>query len=111
MPWRSAFDCKAKVTWGLTRLRCESKFRPMLAAESKVATNATPGSPGVHANRSWKHLVEPVEPFLDAVSRQLVRQVREFDPQIVPYARYALDGNGKHLRPTLVALASRACGR
>jgi octaprenyl-diphosphate synthase len=54
--------------------------------------------------------VEPVEPFLDAVSRQLLRQVREFDPQIVPYARYALDGNGKHLRPTLVALASRACG-
>jgi len=82
----------------------------MLAAESKVATNATLGSPNVQAQRSWKQLVEPAEPFLGAVSRQLMRQVQEFDPQIVPYARYALDGNGKQLRPTLVALASRVCG-
>jgi octaprenyl-diphosphate synthase len=83
----------------------------MLAAESKVATNATLGSPSVHANRSWKQLVEPAEPFLDAVSRRLMRQVHEFDPKIVPYARYALDGNGKHLRPTLVALAAQSLGQ
>ena len=82
----------------------------MLAAESKVATNVIPGSPSANANRFWKQLVEPAEPFLDAVSRQLILQVQEFDPQIIPFARFALDGNGKHLRPTLVALASRVCG-
>src|SRR5208283_592196 len=55
-------------------------------------------------------IVEPVEPFLQTVSQRLIQQVHEFDPQIVPYARYVLNGSGKHLRPTLVALASRVCG-
>ena len=54
--------------------------------------------------------MEPVEPFLHAVTEQLLRQVHEFDPQIVPYAKYALKGGGKHLRPTLVALAAGSLG-
>jgi len=83
----------------------------MLAAESKVATNATLGSSNVNTNRSWKHLVEPVEPFLHAVTEQLLRQVHEFDPQIIPYAKYALTTSGKHLRPTLVALAAGSLGK
>jgi len=82
----------------------------MLAAESKVATKTILGSPNANSNRSWKHLVEPVEPFLHAVTEQLLRQVHEFDPQIVPYAKYALKGGGKHLRPTLVALAAGSLG-
>ncbi len=83
----------------------------MLAAESKVATKAMPGSPSANPNSSWKHLVEPVEPFLHAVTEQLLRQVHEFDPQIVPYAKYALKGGGKHLRPMLVALAAGSLGK
>jgi len=83
----------------------------MLAAESKVATNAIPGSPNGDATRAWRKIVEPAEPFLEAVSRQLMRRVREFDPQVVPHAQYALDGNGKHLRPTLVALAAGTLGK
>jgi octaprenyl-diphosphate synthase len=82
----------------------------MLAVESKVASANAIDSPDGDANRSWKHIVEPVEPFLQAVSRQLMLQVSEFDPQIVPYAQYALDGGGKHLRPTLVALSAGALG-
>ena len=82
----------------------------MLAAESKVATRAIRGSPNTIPNSSWKHLVEPVEPFLHAVTEQLLRQVHEFDPQIVPHAKYALKGGGKHLRPTLVALAAGSLG-
>ena len=54
--------------------------------------------------------MEPAEPFLHAVTEQLLRQVHEFDPQIVPYAKYALTGRGKHLRPTLVALAAGSLG-
>ena len=83
----------------------------MLAAESKVAGRDAACSPKAGVNRSWKHLVEPVEPFLEAVTQQLTRQVREFDPQIIPCARQALDSGGKQLRPALVALASRACGK
>jgi octaprenyl-diphosphate synthase len=82
----------------------------MLAVESKVASANAGDSPDANPNRSWKHIVEPVEPFLQAVSRQLIRQVNEFDPQIVPYAQYALNGGGKHLRPTVVALSARALG-
>ncbi len=82
----------------------------MLAVESKVASANAGGSPVTNPKRSWKHIVEPVEPFLEAVTRQLVRQVNDFDPQIVPYAEYALNGGGKHLRPTLVALTAGALG-
>jgi octaprenyl-diphosphate synthase len=54
--------------------------------------------------------VEPVEPFLTAVHQGLAAQVKAFDPGIAPYAEYALTGNGKHLRPTLVALAAKSLG-
>lgn len=62
-------------------------------------------------SRSWKHIVEPVEPFLHAVTERLMRQAQEFDPQIVPYAQHALNTSGKNLRPTLVALASHCFNR
>jgi octaprenyl-diphosphate synthase len=83
----------------------------MLAAETKIA--------GAHSERvfdtdsagSWKRTMEPVEPFLQAVTRQLLRQARDFDPQIVPYAEHTLNNGGKHLRPTLVALAAGCFGR
>jgi len=96
---------------GLTRPVGEIKLRSMLAAETKV-TGANPG----HASksdsaRSWKKIVEPVEPFLHAVTEQLVSQARDFDPQIVPYAEHALNNAGKHLRPALVALAAGCFGK
>ena len=59
---------------------------------------------------SWKQIIEPVEPFLDAVSSRLAKEVHVFDPAIAPYAEYALNGHGKHLRPALVALAAHALG-
>ena len=83
----------------------------MLAAESKVATKAVLGSSNANLNCSWGRLVEPVEPFLHAVMEQLLRQVHEFDPQIVPYAKYTLKSGGKHLRPMLVALAAGSVGK
>jgi len=45
---------------------------------------------------------------LQKVERQLTLQVHDFDPKVAPYAQYALNGNGKHLRPTLVALAANS---
>src|SRR5438093_10617499 len=82
----------------------------MLAAQTK-ATAVSPQAPRADPARSWKQMVEPVEPFLEAVSERLARQINEFDPKIAPYAEYALTGNGKHLRPTLVALAAKSLGK
>ena len=82
----------------------------MLAAESKVVSapsNLLSSDPVC----SWKEIVGPVEPFLEAVQARLTRQVDEFDTAIGPYAEYALNGNGKHLRPALVALSANALGK
>jgi octaprenyl-diphosphate synthase len=82
----------------------------MLAAASKVAT--APASDLINSELaiSWKQIMEPVEPFLGTVQARLAAQVNEFDAAIGPYAEYALNGNGKHLRPALVALTANALG-
>ena len=83
----------------------------MLAAETKVTEDKSAHTSKPDPARSWKKIVEPVEPFLDAVTQQLMRQARDFDPQIVPFAEHALNNSGKHLRPTLVALAASCFGK
>jgi octaprenyl-diphosphate synthase len=82
----------------------------MLAVESQ-STPAQPVAPKSVLSSSWKQIVEPVEPFLDAVTKRLAAQVNSFDPALAQYAEYALTGNGKHLRPTLVALAANSLGK
>jgi octaprenyl-diphosphate synthase len=82
----------------------------MLAADSKVVSGPITDTARVEPAHSWKQLIDPVEPFLEAVSRQLGEQVAAFDPKIAPYADYALNGQGKHLRPALVALTAKALG-
>src|SRR5882672_7781946 len=83
----------------------------MLAADSKVV--APPGRDPliVEPPDPWKQIIDPIEPFLQAVSDRLAKQVDSFDPAIVPYADYALNGQGKHLRPALVALTADALGK
>jgi octaprenyl-diphosphate synthase len=83
----------------------------MLAAESKVATSGLTDAPKTNPNRSWNQIVEQVNPFLQAVNQRLIQQANDFDPKIVPYAQAALNGSGKHLRPTLVALAGNSVGK
>src|SRR6187401_1274991 len=82
----------------------------MFAAQSKVSAPTTDTS-NHEPVYSWKQIIDPVEPFLDAVGHRLAKQVSAFDPEIVPYADYALNGNGKHLRPALVALTANALGK
>jgi octaprenyl-diphosphate synthase len=81
----------------------------MLAAESKGAILTE--SPNADPNHSWNQIMERVNPFLQAVDLRLIQQANDFDPKIVPYAQAALNGGGKHLRPTLVALAGGAIGK
>jgi octaprenyl-diphosphate synthase len=82
----------------------------MLAAETKAAEAAHLPASHEPSHGTWKHIVEPVEPFLRAVADGLEEQVQAFDPGIATYARYALTNQGKQLRPALVALSANAAG-
>jgi octaprenyl-diphosphate synthase len=73
-------------------------------------TRSVSDSENTEALVTWKDIAEPVAPFLEAVALRLGKQVREFDPAIVPYAEYALTGQGKQLRPALVAMSANAIG-
>ena len=83
----------------------------MLAADSKIVSAPVADTLRVRPALPWKQIIDPVEPFLDAVSRRLGREVEAFDPELAPYANYALNGQGKHLRPALVALTANALGK
>ena len=80
----------------------------MFVAETKPASPPAARTESPDPANPWKQIVEPVEPFLDAVSQGLARQVDAFDPALAQYAQYALTGGGKHLRPALVALSAKA---
>ena len=82
----------------------------MLAADSKIVSAPVADTLGARPAPPWKQIIDPVEPFLEAVSRRLAREVEAFDPELAPYADYALNGQGKHLRPALVALTANALG-
>jgi octaprenyl-diphosphate synthase len=55
--------------------------------------------------------VAPVGDFLERVTHRLGAEAEAFEAEIAPYARYALENQGKQLRPTLVALAAGSVGR
>src|SRR5258707_7748090 len=86
-------------------------FSHVLAGESKVVGPPVRDTMSVDPADSWKQIIDPVEPFLQAVNQRLAKQVEAFDPAISPYADYALNGQGKHLRPALVALTANALGQ
>lgn len=78
-----------------------------------MAVAAPEPLPTPHAGKlagSWEHIVAPARPFLNRVSQRMVSQVEDFEPEIADYARYALDNQGKQLRPALVALSGMAFG-
>jgi octaprenyl-diphosphate synthase len=61
--------------------------------------------------RTWQEIVGPVQPFLQKVAVTLRQQVNAFEPEITPYAEYALANQGKQIRPALVALSGKAVGQ
>jgi len=83
----------------------------MLAADPKLVSPPVVDTLRAGPTPPWKQIIDPVEPFLDAVSRRLAEEVEAFDPQLSPYADYALNGHGKHLRSALVALTASALGK
>ena len=83
----------------------------MFAADSKVVCAPVTDASNAQPACDWKQIIDPVEPFLEAVGRRLAKQVEAFDPDIARYADYALNGQGKHLRAALVALTAKALGK
>lgn len=77
------------------------------AAEAPVDLTESAARP----DRIWGRILDRVGPFLDSVSRQLADQIQTFDPEITPFARYALSNQGKQLRPALVFLSGGATGQ
>lgn len=82
----------------------------MLAADTKSPRRVPASQESVAPISTWRQIIAPVEPFLDAVSQRLTDQVAEFEPEIAGYARYALANQGKHIRPTLMVLSAEAAG-
>lgn len=77
--------------------------RPVIVPKIERPNDITPFA--------WRQIVGPAEPFLEAVSARLQRQISAFDAGIGGYAEYALTGQGKQLRPLLVALSANAAGK
>ena len=83
----------------------------MLAADPKVVPFAEPVALLPEPPCDWKQIVQPLEPFLQAVAERLSDQVQAFDADLACYAEYALTNQGKQLRPALVGLSAGATGK
>jgi len=83
----------------------------MLATELRKVPSPTSVASLKESSRSWKQIVAPAESFLVAVGEQLHEQINTFERDIAAYAEYALTGQGKQLRPALVALSGGATGK
>jgi octaprenyl-diphosphate synthase len=79
---------------------------------TETTESATPVSVAAvsDAPAAWKQIVGSVDPFLHAVGQRLGEQVQAFDKEIAGYATYALTGQGKQIRPALVALSAGTIG-
>lgn len=83
----------------------------MLAAETRVAPPSDSIALLAKSSVDWKQIVQPLEPFLQAVSKRMGEQISAFDSELACYAEYALGAQGKQLRPALVGLAANATGK
>jgi len=83
----------------------------MLATEPSAVADTNPVTPPAEPHLAWKHIITPVEPFLQAVADRLKEQINAFESDIAVYAEYALTNQGKQLRPALVALSGGATGK
>jgi len=83
----------------------------MFVTESNTGAAPVPGTLSPKSPRQWKEIVGLVTPFMEQVAKGLSEQVQAFDPEISPYARYALTNQGKQIRPALVGLSGGAAGK
>src|SRR5207237_1590983 len=84
------------------------KKRPSILEPMRVSLRSTPAR-SVPAS-PLSRVAASVQSQLDEVSARIARQVTAFDPAIEGYVTYALDSNGKRLRPLVTLLAGGASG-
>jgi octaprenyl-diphosphate synthase len=83
----------------------------MLAAETRVVPPSDSVASLAPSPIDWKQIVQPLEPFLGAVSKRMEEQISAFETDLATYASYALSAQGKQLRPGLVGLSASATGK
>ena len=83
----------------------------MLAAETRVAGPSDSVALLAKSPVNWRQIVQPLEPFLQAVAQRMGEQISAFEPDLARYADYALTAQGKQLRPALVGLSASATGK
>ena len=94
---------------GLTWFYSTPRFLQMMGARSNTPPAETL-VPSFDSILAWRKIVGPVEGFVQAAVGRLTEQIGEFEPEIRDYIAYALNAQGKHLRPVLVALSGMATG-
>ena len=77
---------------------------------TKLETKAPGTVPGVDHKEALKRTFELINSGLYAVEERIRAQAREFDPAVEGYVAYAIESNGKRLRPALALLAGGATG-
>jgi octaprenyl-diphosphate synthase len=83
----------------------------MLAAETRGALPSDSVALLAKSPVDWKQIVQPLDPFLHAVSARMEEQIGTFETDLAAYATYALSAQGKQLRPALVGLSANATGK
>lgn len=92
-----------RLTWNFTT----NRFPTMFAG----STTADATGPASKATGAWRQITKDADPFLEAVAASLRAQVGEFEPHIAEYVSFALEAQGKQLRPLLVALSAGSFGK
>jgi octaprenyl-diphosphate synthase len=72
--------------------------------------NFTKSDPVIDKTLALKQAFEPINSQLYAVEERIREQARAFDPAVEGYVAYAIESNGKRLRPALALLAGGATG-
>lgn len=107
MDWKETVEDQAI---DLTCLSANHRFPPMLATDSDATRRKPADGVRTELKQFWDRLSSPLRPFLDEVSDDLSGQVGVFEPEVAEFARYALENQGKQLRPLLVGLSALSTG-
>ena len=78
---------------------------------TKSGPGASSVSEGVTKTAALKQTFELINSELYAVEERIRAQARAFDPAVEGYVAYAVETNGKRLRPALALLAGGATGK
>ena len=80
-------------------------------ADGLVSGSLTRAFPQLARKLDLRRQLDRIKPQLEKIEERIRFQEKEFDPGIAGYVSYALDSNGKRIRPALVLLAAEASGK